>query len=320
MSRFPLASQGDSAMRLAVPDLISNSYFPAIAAAELGFFQAEGLDVQLDLVFPVPKTMAALRDGDLDFVAGAAHATLLAFPEWQGAKLLMALAQRTYWLLVLRADLQARRGDLSVLPGLRIGAAPGVDISLKRLLVEAGIDPERDRVQIGPVPGATDASVSFGLMAARALAEGRIDGFWANAMGAEIAVRNGIGTVVLDVRRGDASPASWYYTFPALVTTENHLRQAPERVAAAIRAVRQAQKALQADPSRATEAARRCFPPNETELIAELVKRDLPYYDPTISVQVVTELNRFAQNVGLLAAPVPYEQVVAVQFSHLWES
>src|SRR5918911_689137 len=155
----PRRREGDSSMRLAVPDLISNSYFPAIAAAELGFFQAEGLDVRLDLVFPVPQTMAALRDGDLDFVAGAAHATLMAFPEWQGAKLLMALAQRTYWLLVLRADLQAKPGDLSVVRGLHIGAAPGVDVSLKRLLIEAGLDLERDRVQIGPVPGAAGSSV-----------------------------------------------------------------------------------------------------------------------------------------------------------------
>jgi len=133
-------------------------------------------------------------------------------------------------------------------------------------------------------------------------------------------VRNGIGTVVLDVRRGAAPPASWYYTFPALVTTEHSLQEAPERVAAAMRAVRKAQKALQADPCRATEAARHRFPPQETGLIAELIKRDLPYYDPTISAAVVTELNRFAQNVGLLSAPVPYEHVVAVQFSHLWES
>src|SRR3989442_4345274 len=140
-------------MRLAVPDLVSNSYFPAIAAAELGFFKEEGLDVQLDLLFPVPQTMAALRDGNLDFVAGSAHSTLLAFHNWQGAKLLMALAQRTYWLLVLRSDLQAKHGDLSAVKGLRIGAAPGVDISLKRLLGEADIDPERDQVQIGPVPG-----------------------------------------------------------------------------------------------------------------------------------------------------------------------
>jgi len=307
-------------MRLAVPDLVSNSYFPAIAAAELGFFTEEGLDVQLDLLFPVPKTMAALRDGDLDFVAGSAHSTLMAFPNWQGARLLMALAQRTYWLLVLRSNLQAKRGDLSAVKGLRIGAAPGVDISLKRLLVEAGIDPERDQVQIGPVPGTTGASVSFGLMAAKALAEGKIDGFWANAMGAEIAVRQGIGTVVLDVRRGAAPPASWYYTFAALVTTEKHIQEVPESVAAAMRAVRKAQKALQADPARATEAARRRFPPQETELIAELIKRDLPYYDPTISAEVITQMHSFAQHVGLLSAPVPYEQVVAVQFSHLWES
>jgi NitT/TauT family transport system substrate-binding protein len=243
----------------------------------------------------------------------------MAFPNWQGARLLMALAQRTYWLLVLRSNLQAKRGDLSAVKGLRIGAAPGVDISLKRLLVEAGIDPERDQVQIGPVPGTTGASVSFGLMAAKALAEGKIDGFWANAMGAEIAVRQGIGTVVLDVRRGAAPPASWYYTFAALVTTEKHIQEVPESVAAAMRAVRKAQKALQADPARATEAARRRFPPQETELIAELIKRDLPYYDPTISAEVITKMHSFAQHVGLLSAPVPYEQVVAVQFSHLWE-
>ena len=63
-------------MRIAVPDLISNSYFPAVAAVELGFFKAEGLDAELELIFPVPRTMEDLRDGKLDFVAGAAHATL----------------------------------------------------------------------------------------------------------------------------------------------------------------------------------------------------------------------------------------------------
>ena len=36
-------------MRIAVPDLISNSYFPAVAAVELGFFKAEGLDAELEL-------------------------------------------------------------------------------------------------------------------------------------------------------------------------------------------------------------------------------------------------------------------------------
>ncbi|MBX5491277.1 MAG: ABC transporter substrate-binding protein [Chloroflexi bacterium] len=303
-------------MRVALPDLVSNSYFPAIAAVDLGFFQREGLEAEIELLFPVPKTMEALRDGRFAFVAGSAHATLTAFPDWQGARLLVALAQHTYWFLVLRADLGVRRGDLQAVKGLRLGAAPGVDLSLRRLLREVGIDPERD-VQIGPVPG-TSESASFGVTAARALAERQIDGFWANGMGAEVAVRRGVGTVVLDVRRGDGPPAARHYTFPALVTTERLLAEQPRAVEAAVRAIVAAQQALRADPERATAVGRKRFPPEEAELIAELIRRDAPYYDPAIRPETVERLNQFAQDMGLLSRPVPYEQVVATQVAPLW--
>jgi len=129
-------------LRIAVPDLVSNSYFPIIAAVEMGFFKEEGFDASVDLLFPIPKTFGALRDGALDFVVGSAHATLLAFPDWRGAKLLAACGQHTYWFLVVRSDLHPLRGDLSVVKGLRIGAAPGVDLSLRRMLIDAGIDPQ----------------------------------------------------------------------------------------------------------------------------------------------------------------------------------
>ena len=88
-------------MKFAVPDMISNSYFPAIAAIELGFFREEGFDVELELLFPVDKTYAALRDGKIDIVAGSAHSALAAFPQWQGVKLLCAQAQGMYWFLVM---------------------------------------------------------------------------------------------------------------------------------------------------------------------------------------------------------------------------
>src|SRR5215831_18821363 len=149
-------------MKLAVPDVISNSYFPAAAAIELGFFREEGLDVSLELIFPVDKAYRALRDGDVDFVGGSAHSVLSAFPEWQGAKLLCAQGQGMYWFLVMRADLRATRGDISVVKGKNIGAAPWVEMGLRRLLVEAGIDLARDEVTIAPVPGATGATVNFG--------------------------------------------------------------------------------------------------------------------------------------------------------------
>ena len=309
-------------MRIGVPDLISNSYFPAVAAVELGFFKAEGLDAELRHVYPLPKTMEALRENELDFVAGSAHATLAAFPGWKGAKLLAALAQKTYWLLILRSDLGAEKGDVQAVKGLRIGAAPGPDMALRALLAEAGIDLERDRVEIGPVPGAGSPGVSFGVHAARLLKEGTIDGFWANAMGSEIAVRSGAGSVVLDVRRGIGPPRSQYFTFAALVTTDKLIANDPTRGAASVRAIVKTQRALQSNPALATEVGNRLFPAEEAGLIAELVERDLPYYDPSISEDVVANMNRFARSIGLLSGTdsnlITYEEVVATQFRQLW--
>src|SRR5271154_294733 len=214
-------------MKLAVPDMISNSYFPAVAAVELGFFRDEGLDVSLELIFPVDKAYAALRDGAVDLVGGSAHAALAAFPEWQGVKLLCAQAQGMYWFLVMHKDFAAKRGDIAAVKGRSIGAAPWVEMGLRRLLVEAGIDLERDKVKIAPVPGALAAGVNFGVTAAKALEDGKIDGFWANGMGAEVAVRRGIGTVVLDVRRGDGPKPCFDYTMAAIAATDRLIERAP---------------------------------------------------------------------------------------------
>src|SRR3954465_7662059 len=218
-------------MKLAIPDLISNSYFPALAAAELGFFAREGIEVSAELIFPVDRAYEALRDGEVDFVGGAAHGALAAFPQWRGGKLLGALAQGMYWFLVMRADLGVARGDLTALKGRRIGAAPWVEMGLRGLLNASGLDPARDDIQIGPVPRTGDAGTNFGLMAAEALERGEIDGFWANGMAAGIAVTRRIGTVVLDVRRGDGPMGCFSYTMPALVTTDRLIEHAPDTAA-----------------------------------------------------------------------------------------
>ena len=131
-------------MKIAVPDLISNSYFPAEAAVELGFFRDEGLDVTLEMIFPVDKAYMALRDGAVDFVGGSAHSALAAFPQWDGVKLVCAQAQGMYWFLVMHKDFAAERGDIGAVKGRNIGAAPWVEMGLRRLLVAAGIDLQRD--------------------------------------------------------------------------------------------------------------------------------------------------------------------------------
>jgi ABC-type nitrate/sulfonate/bicarbonate transport system substrate-binding protein len=305
-------------MRLAIPDLISNSYFPALAAAELGHFARHGLDVTAELIFPVDRAYEGLRDGEFDFVAGAAHGALAAFPGFRGVKLLGALAQGMYWFLVMRADLEIARGNLVALKGRRIGAAPWVEMGLRRLLVAAGLDPVRDEIAIAPVPGATGATTNFGLTAAQALQDGKIDGFWANGMATEIAVASGVGRIVLDVRRGDGPEGCFDYTFGALAATERLIDRSPDVAAAALRALVAAQADLKADPGRATKVGEKRFPPRETGLIAQIVARDLPYYDAAISEKSIAGVCGFARAVGILDEDIAYGEVVATEFSHLW--
>ncbi|HEY1797592.1 MAG TPA: ABC transporter substrate-binding protein [Stellaceae bacterium] len=297
-------------MRLAIPDLISNSYFPALAAADLGFFAAEGLDITAELIFPVDRCYEALRDGEVDFVAGAAHGALAGFPEWQGVKLLGALAQGMYWFLVMHSDLEIARGDLQALKGKRIGAAPWVEMGIRHLLTAGGLDIRRDGIRIAPVPGATGSSINFGLTAARALTNRQIDGFWANGMATEIAVTSGVGTIVLDVRRGDGPAGCFDYTFGCLATTAALCERSPETAAAARRALVATQNALKANVSRATEVGRKRFPEREAGLVAGIVARDLPYYDAAITPAQLAAVNRFAEAMSLVDNEPSYTDIV----------
>jgi ABC-type nitrate/sulfonate/bicarbonate transport system substrate-binding protein len=165
------------------------------------------------------------------------------------------------------------------------------------------------------VPGAQGAGVNFGLTAARALAEGKIDGFWANGMGAEVAVTGGAGTILLDVRRGDGPKACFDYTMAALAARSDLPR---EQALAAVRAVMRAQALLKENPERATGIGGRLFPPEQAALIADLIRRDLPYYTPQISETFVQGMNRFARDLGILAGDPRYEEVVRPDVVEEW--
>jgi ABC-type nitrate/sulfonate/bicarbonate transport system substrate-binding protein len=303
---------------VAIPDIISNSYFPAIAAVEMGHFREQGINASIRLIAPVERAYAALHDAEVHFVAGSSHSMLSAFPNWQGGKLLCAQSQGLYWFLVMRADLNAKKGDIHVVKGKRIGAAPWVGMAFKYLLIHAGIDMEKDNVVIQPVASTVAANVNFGLAAAQALEAGEIDGFWANGIGAEIAVRRGVGTIVLDVRRGDGPIGCFNYTMASIATTDRLIREAPETAAAAVIAISRAQSALKATPEVALSIAEKFFPAAEAAMIVDVVRRDLPFYETAITPVAVAGMNQFARHMGHLTVDVDYKDVVAPGFMHLW--
>ncbi len=296
-------------MKIAVPDLVSNSYFPALAAVELGCFEALGVKAEIALVFPPNRAYEALRSGEVDIVAASAHAAVSAFDQWKGVRLLCAQSRGMYWFLVVRSDLGIERGDLSGLKGLRIGAAPWVDLGLRGALEQAGLDPERDGIDIGPIPKQPEAGSNFGLSAFRALEKGLIDGFWANGMAAELAVRHGVGNVVLDARRDDPAGCAGF-TFPSVAASESRVLAEPELAGMVASAVGRAHAELRRDAGLAREIGARLFPSEEAGLIQGLIERDLPWYSTAITPADFASMNAFLRRRGLLRDEPGFETVV----------
>ena len=304
--------------RLVVADLDSPSYFVATAAVELGFFREEGIDAEVERAYGALNGPERLRAGEVHFLGGPAYMATRAFPGWKGATLLCALAQYSYWFLAVRADLAVTRGDLAALKGLRISASRAFpEVGLRHLLKEAGIDLQRDKVSIVPLPDTKDEHLKY-RVGVDALAQNIADAYWGNGMRLAIGEKLGVAKVHLDLRRGDGPAGARFYNFPALTTTDRLVEEAPQVAAGAVRAIVKAQRALAADPSLATPIAERLFAPEAASLIAGLIARDAPFYDATISTEAVDGINKFATANGLLSEPLPYDRLVASQFRDLW--
>ena len=66
------------------------------------------------------------------------------------------------------------------------------------------------------------------------------------------------------------------YTMASIATSDRVIERSPAAAAAAVRAIANTHAALKKDVTLATEIGRKLFPPAEADLIAELIRRDLP--------------------------------------------
>ena len=131
-------------------------------------------------------------------------------------------------------------------------------------------------------------------------------------------MRRGVGTMVIDARRGDGPPTAFNYTMPALITSDKLIAETPDVAAAALRALVRTHAALKQDISLATQVGRKLFPAEEAELIADVVERDLPFYTAAISPEFVQGMSEFSKAMGLIENDLTYDQVVDSQFTDIW--
>lgn len=301
--------------KLMVADVDSPSYFVATAAVKLGFFKAQGVDVEFVPEYGAKSGPEKLRDGSIHFFGGPAFAATRAFPMWKGVKLLCALSQHSYWFMGIRNDIEIRQGDIQALKGLRVASSFKFPrTALRHMFAQAGMGP--DDIQI--VESLATESEWHSLDGIRAIEQNHADAFWGNGMRLALAEKAGLAKLHLDLRRGDGPEGARYYNFAALTATDTLIKNEPEVAAAAVRAIVATQDALRTDPSLAREVGDALFPREQAELIPVLVERDNPYYDAGIGREALEGLNRFAMANGLSDRMLANDEIVATQFSRFW--
>jgi ABC-type nitrate/sulfonate/bicarbonate transport system substrate-binding protein len=105
----------------------------------------------------------------------------------------------------------------------------------------------------------------------------------------------------------------------SIATTDAFIEKSPDAVVKAVRAIVKTHAAMKQNVARATEVGNKLFPSKEASLIADLIRRDLPYYDASISEEFVAGMTQFQRDIGILKGRVPYEKVVATQLRDLWK-
>ncbi len=227
-------------------------YVPANIAKAKGYFEQQGLDVEISVASTGAGTdaTAAVIGGSAQFTdTGMAQITDAAD---QGSPLVAIAGSMTEYgvSIVITKDAAAKAGvtaaspletRIKALKGLRIGiSAPGsaTDQFMRYVAKQAGLDPDHDMtlVALGSV-GATRA----------AFAQRRIDGFIRSSPDPEAAAIQDNGMILLAQTGAGGLPSMRGFMMSVYATNKNLLTQHPEIVRAFMLGLTQGEKFLAAN-------------------------------------------------------------------------
>jgi NitT/TauT family transport system substrate-binding protein len=286
-------------------------FFPGCAAESLALFAEEGVRVEfLDL--PGPRASQAMIEGRADLSATFAERPITFLREGKAIKNVIALLNQNPIVLVVRNDVPAR--DVRGLKGLRIASTipkAGTDLALRAILRDAGLHPDHD-VTIefagigGLIPALRDRKSDAAIMPAD--------------FAAQVIHQHKIARALVDPRRGEGPAFVKEMNFTTLQASGAMLSSRPDAVAKVVRAVVRAQKRLRDDGELALQLALKLFPDADPAVMRAVLDADRPTYRPEITEEAMRQVHAGLRGVLLPAddPPIPFADVVAVQYRPLW--
>ncbi len=215
----PLPATAQPIKIKAVFPAVDAQYLPALLARTRGFFNEEGLDVELIVMRGGTLGVQAVVGGSVDFVMQFGSV----FPAvWNGAdlKIVAQMTNALFFSLIVRPEIQ----NIEDLKGKKIGVTVGAVTfaAVRELLKLHGIDPDKGVEYVNiPGSGAKVAALEKGLIAATPIAP----------PGELRSIRAGYKRLVFF---GNVLPEM---SFTGLAATNRYLRENPRTVEKMVRAI-----------------------------------------------------------------------------------
>jgi len=287
-------------------------FLPLYAAEQLGYFKAEGITAQFVDFEGGAEVTTAMVGGSIDTGGTMSERPLILAEKGFGAKNLLALENRNPLHVVIRKDSPAK--DVKDLKGTKLGmtrAGSGTDLSLRALLKDAGLEPDKD-VAIIAIGGVSSATA--------ALKAGQVDGYMGGEPAGAIAVQQlKLARYFIDPRLGQGPKFLQFMTFPTLQASDKWLSANPQLGERVVRALVKTLKRLREDPEAAVTVGQKLFPTMDVTVIRSIVAIEKNTYSPVITEEAMRLCNQFQKQVGSVKTEIPYDKVVATQFKHLWD-
>ncbi len=286
-------------------------YAPMYVAIEEGYFEDEGIDLDLVCGFGADKVMTAVISGEAEIGFMGSEASIYTYSEGATDYVVnfAQLTQRAGNFLVAREDMpdftwDDLKGHLVL--GGRKGGMP--EMVFEYILKENGINPETD-LEI-------NQNIDFGSTAA-AFAEGQGDFTVEFEPGATSLESEGKGYVVASLGED-----SGFVPYTAFSAKESYIDENPDIIQGFTNALQKGMDYVQSHtPEEIAAVIEPQFPETDLETITTIVTR---YYDQeTWKSDLIFEESSFdllqdiLETAGELEERVPYEDLVTTEFAEI---
>lgn len=284
----------------------SMSFAPIYVARAKGFFEAEGLDVDVQIVRGASVAFQGVVAGQAPFAAMGITELITAAGKGLRSTIAVAAVNRTVFTgLAVRKDVAAARKlsrdmpvreRIAALKGLRIASAsPGgaVHTVLIYLLKQVGIDPNTD---------VTVVAMGGQIEMLAALRANQVDAFLVGPPGPEMADSEGVAVLLLALSSGEM-PELGNLIYDGLVTTRLFAEKNPEIVRKVVRAIGRGANFIPQHPDETHDIMLKFFdktPPQVMKAVIANVQNAFPK-DARITDEMWANTMRFNMQAGKIA-------------------